>query len=194
MLRALHTGAGGVRAGTACGKPFTLVRVLVLNPENISLACSYIFWVWRGQNEQRTLDHLKIRLSHQISCKHYSRSMLRTFKYLKYRHNTSLSVSASHNKYFPSIGLSHWKLNFITPKTSRTSQRKACGCGKLPHDTRRVFLRMRVRTRQCEHSLFIHVWTFGAGPAVRACTRQCECTCRWIVNWWRVDVFNDKST
>ena len=23
---------------------------------------------------------------------------------------------------------------------------------------------MRVRTCQCEHSLFIHVWTFGAGP------------------------------
>ena len=38
--------AGCVRArtaGSACGKPFTLVRVLALNPENISLACSYVF-------------------------------------------------------------------------------------------------------------------------------------------------------
>ena len=71
--------AGCLRArtvGSAPGKLFTLVRVLVLNPENISLACSYVFWVWRGQNDQRTLDLLKIRLSHQISCKHHSRSML----------------------------------------------------------------------------------------------------------------------
>ena len=40
-----------------------------------------------------------------------------------------------------------------------------------------------VRTHQCEHSLFIHVWTFGAGPqcGTRSAdphtrTRQCECT------------------
>ena len=40
-----------------------------------------------------------------------------------------------------------------------------------------------VRTHQCEHSLFIHVWTFGAGPQCgtrtadpHARTRQCECT------------------
>ena len=52
--------------GSACRKPFTLVRVLVLNPEKISLAGSYAIWVRRGQNENRTLDLLKIRLSHQI--------------------------------------------------------------------------------------------------------------------------------
>ena len=76
--------AGCVRtrtAGSACRKPFTLVRVLVLNPEKISLAGSYAIWVRRGQNENRTLDLLKIRLSHQISCKHHSRSMLGTFKH-----------------------------------------------------------------------------------------------------------------
>ena len=84
-----------------------------------------------------------------------------------------------HNKHFPLIGLSHWKLNFITPKTSRTSQRKACGCGKLAHDTRWFFsphAGPHVRTRQCEHFLFIHVWTFGASPPAR--THQCECTLR----------------
>ena len=71
--------AGCVRArtaGSACEKPFTPVRVLVLNPENISLACSYVFWFRRGQNEQRTHELLKIRLSHQTSCKHNPRSML----------------------------------------------------------------------------------------------------------------------
>ena len=141
------------------------------------LACSYIFWVRWWQNEQRTLGLLKIRLSHQISCKHHSRSILESFKYQKYHHNTSHLLYLHHTiDIFPSIGLSYWKLNFLTPKTSWTSQRKACGCGKLPHDTRRVFLCMRVRTRQCEHFLFIHVWAFGAGPAVRARTRQCECT------------------
>ena len=44
--------AGCVRArtaGSACGKPFTLVRVLALNPENISLACLYVFWFRRGK-------------------------------------------------------------------------------------------------------------------------------------------------
>ena len=97
----------------------------------------------------------------------------------------TLVVSASHNKYFPLIGLSHWKLNFLTPKTPWTSQRKACRCRKLLHGTRRVFLRMRVRTRQFEHSLFIRVWTFGAGPPCRTRsagphtrTHQCECTFR----------------
>ena len=66
---------------------------------------------------------------------------------------------------------------------SWTCQRKACGCGKLPHDTRRVFLRMRARTSartsvntlslfMCEHS----VRARSAGPAVRTRTRQCECT------------------
>ena len=41
----------------------------------------------------------------------------------------------------------------------------------------------QVRTHQCERSLFIHVWTFGAGPECgtrsadpHARTRQCECT------------------
>ena len=40
-----------------------------------------------------------------------------------------------------------------------------------------------VRTHQCEHSLFIHVWTLSAGPQCgtrsadpHARTRQCECT------------------
>ena len=45
-----------------------------LNPENISLACSYVFWFRRGQNEQMTRDLLKIRFSHQILCKYNSRS------------------------------------------------------------------------------------------------------------------------
>ena len=45
-----------------------------------------------------------------------------------------------------------------------------------------------VRTRQCEHSLFIHVWTFGAGPQCgtrsadpHARTRQSECTFTYSV-------------
>ena len=47
-----------------------------------------------------------------------------------------------------------------------------------------------VRTHQCEHSLFIHVWTFGAGPQCgtrsadpHARTRQCECTLsvKWVL-------------
>ena len=37
---------------------------------------------------------------------------------------------------FPLIGLSYWKLAPLTPKTSCTSYGKACGCGKLPQDTR----------------------------------------------------------
>ena len=99
--------------------------------------------------------------------------MLGTFKH----------VSASHNKSFSLIDLSYWKLNFLTPKTSWTSQRKAWKCGKLPHDTRRGFLRMQAPTYarasvntpslfMCEHS----VRARSAGPAVRARTRQCECT------------------
>ena len=72
---------GARNAGSACRKLLTLVRVLLLNPENISLACSYVFWVRRWQNEQRTLDLLKIKLSHQISCQHHFRSILGTFKY-----------------------------------------------------------------------------------------------------------------
>ena len=66
---------------------------------------------------------------------------------------------------------------------SWTSQRKACGCGKLPHGTRRIFLRMRARrsarTSVCVLSLFMcehSVRARSAGPAVRTRTRQCECT------------------
>ena len=36
-----------------------------------------------------SLDLLKLRYSHQISCQHHSRAILGTFKYQKYRHNTS---------------------------------------------------------------------------------------------------------
>ena len=45
--------------------------------------------------------------------------------------------------------------------------KKACRCGELPHDTRRFFslhAGPHIRTCQCEHSLFIHVWTFCTGP------------------------------
>ena len=73
-----------------------------------------------------------------------------------------------HINVFPSIGLSYWKIKFLTPKTSWTSQRKAFGCGKLPHVTRWVFLRMQSRksARACVNSpyLFMCVWTFGASP------------------------------
>ena len=68
-----------------------------------------------------------------------------------------------------------------------------------------------VRTHQCEHSLFIHVWTLSAGPQCgtrsadpHARTRQCECTfrrIRWfhdchifilriIIPWKTVLIFN----
>ena len=60
-LRALHTGAGGLcvarAAESACGKQFTLVRVLVQNPEDTFLACSYILYdiglnhTWSSQNK-----------------------------------------------------------------------------------------------------------------------------------------------
>ena len=63
------------------------------------------------------------------------------------------------------------------------SQRKACRCGNLSHDTRRLFSACGLRARQCEHSLFIHVRTFGADPhcaprtaGPHARPRQCECT------------------
>ena len=174
MLRALHTGAGGVRAGPHCGKPFTPVRVLALNPENISLACSYVFWFRRGQNEQMTHDLLKIRLSHQSSCKHNSRSMfgISNIKSIAIKHHTSCIDLHHIINIYPSLDLSYWKLNFLTPKMSWTGQRKPCGCGKLSHGTRRIFLHMRARTSartsvnalslfMCEHS----VQARSAGPA-----------------------------
>ena len=160
-------------------------------PRTFSLACSYGFWVWRGQNEQRTLDLLKLRLSHQISCKHRSRSISGTFKYLKYcllyLHHTINS--------FPSSGLSYWKLKFPTQKNVMNKPKKSLRVREITaqHSTGfSLHAGQHVCTRQCEHPLFIHMWTFGVGPECRTrsvglhtCTCQCECTFTQLTDVWR---------
>ena len=168
-------------AGSACGNRSHWCRSWCWMPRTF-LCLVHTFSEFDDDN-----GLVKIRLSHQISCKHHSRSKLVSFKCYKCRHNTSHLLYLHHTiNIFPSIGLSYWKLNFLTLKTSWTSRRKASGCGKLPHDTRWVLsphAGPHVRTRQCEHYLSIHVWTFGAdpqcgtrsaGPHARKC--QCECT------------------
>ena len=183
--------AGCVRARTAgspWGKQFTLVRVLVRSPSDIYVACLYIFWVPQKQKVQITHDLLRIRISHEISCEHHSRSIQGiawNFEISKEKNRENISCCTNcfyiwHHaiNIFPSIGLSYRKPIFLIQKTPCTSQGKACGCRKLPHDTRRVFLCMRTRTSarasvntpslfMCEHS----VQTRSVGPAMWAGTR-----------------------
>ena len=148
MQETVHTGAG---LGAHSREHFIGMFICYLSWRRTKWAQDS----WSSQDKTSASNVMQAPLSLYV----------RNFQILKVSPSyITLVVSASHNKYFPLIGLSYWKLNFLTPKTSWTSQRKACGCGKLPHDTRRVFLRMRARTSQCEHSLFIHVWTFHAGP------------------------------
>ena len=80
-LRVLHTGNRSHWRGFWCWIPRTF---LWLN--------SYVFWIRRWQNEQRTLDLLEIRLSHQIPCKHHSHSVLVSYKYLKCRHRENFGT------------------------------------------------------------------------------------------------------
>ena len=80
FLTALHTGAGRVRAGPPCGirmreTVHTGAGLGAESREHCFGLFSYVFWVRRWRNEQRNLDLLKIGLSHQISCKHHSRSI-----------------------------------------------------------------------------------------------------------------------
>ena len=65
----------------------------------------YVFWVRQRQKEQRTLDLLKIRISHQIPCKHplslYVRNFRQTLKVSPWYITLVVSIcKASHNTYF----------------------------------------------------------------------------------------------
>ena len=102
----------------------TVVRVLVRN---------------RSQNKDFTLNPMQAPLSLYLR-------IAGTFKYKKKSwiyFTLVISVcTAPYNKHFPFDLLDLLETYLSNPKMPCTNQGKACGCGKLPHDTWRVFLWM----------------------------------------------------
>ena len=94
---ALHTGVGGVRAGPHCR-----IRIReTVHTDAESRENFYVFWIRLGQNEQRTLDLLKIRLPTSNLMQAPPSPYVRNFQILKASPSyIILVVSASHNKHF----------------------------------------------------------------------------------------------